>query len=214
MHSRCRPSSARGPPFVVVVIHCHRSTWSSIAAYHRCLSCIAFLSSSCCRSRSSSSATDLWKGLSRVALRRRRDMVSLSSLSVFHHPSSVQINHTYMISATSYHHRLIISSYPRRSPIYRRGPLHIPAQACISPPNRTHSITIALSPDDGDPTPARQLTLTPPPLKPPIRSPPSPSNLLRAVTLLPPCHQLETKMQRCFFFPSYVLFKRLELQYR
>lgn len=168
MHSRCRPSFARGPPFVVVVIHCRRSTWSSIAAYHRCLSCIAFLSSSCCRSRSSSSATHLWKGLSRVALRRRRDMVSLSSLSVFHHPSSVQINHTYMISATSYHHRLIISSYRRRSPIYRRGPLHIPAQAYASPPSRAPSITIALSPDEGGPAPGHQLTLTPRPLRTPI----------------------------------------------
>lgn len=105
--------------------------------HHRRLSCIAFLSSSCCRSRSSSSATDLWKGLSRVALRRRRRMLSsLSSLSIIHLPSSIPINHTYVIvpQATT-----IVSSSRRID----AGPLSTVADPCISPPKPTHPLPAA-----------------------------------------------------------------------
>ena len=81
--------------------------------------------------------------------------------------------------------------------------LHIPSQPY-------QSITIALSPDGGGSAPARQLPLTPPPLRTPIRSHPSPSNTFRAVALLPLYTNPKRKCYCVFFLPSNGLFKRLE----
>lgn len=127
VHSRCRASSTRS---------CRSSLPSIDMVIHHCLSSLSIMYRVLVHQLLSLKIVivrDIFVVRAQPSHPRLPSRYAIVAVIIISFSSSIPINHTYMTSVTSYHHRLIISSSRRRPLFHRREPL-------LAPPKPTHPL--------------------------------------------------------------------------